>query len=120
VQNALGQLFRVFDRNKPIGVGRELTKAHEELVVRPIHELQDYFSSPKGEFTFLVPPDEPPPADPAAVPGVEVLRHELGLITESQGLRGRQALKVLAGRYGLSVNELYERLRDPDDKSQKP
>ena len=41
-----------------VAMGRELTKAHEELVVRPISEHLNALTSPRGEFTLLVYPSD--------------------------------------------------------------
>src|SRR5262249_20656038 len=38
------------------GLARELTKVHEELVIRPISDLLQRFKHPVGEFTVLLPP----------------------------------------------------------------
>ena len=115
VQQSLAGLQRVFGPDHVIGVGRELTKAHEELVVSPIINMTARFEEPRGEFTILVPPISRAPQAPRDLPKSATLQHELGLITENAGLKGREALKRLAGRYGRSVNELYRRLNEPDD-----
>jgi 16S rRNA (cytidine1402-2'-O)-methyltransferase len=100
-------------------VARELTKTHEELVIGPISGLLDKFMEPKGEFTVLVPPAEPQATTPQALPKPEDLRIELGQITEMLGLRGRAALKILAERYGIPVNDLYTRLTGDNKDGQK-
>lgn len=92
-----------------ISVGRELTKAHEELVVRPISECIAHFVRPRGEFTVLVPPlDRPVQVVP--LPNISALRHEMWYLTNSVGEKPRAALKVLAEKYGTSVNDLYKLL----------
>ena len=58
IRRTLSDLEAQLGREREIAVGRELTKAHEELVVWPIYQLIEYFSEPKGEFTVLVPPAE--------------------------------------------------------------
>src|SRR5215217_4604496 len=40
--------------DRTVAVARELTKAHEELVVRPISEYLQRLSDPRGEFTVVV------------------------------------------------------------------
>ena len=110
VRDTLDRLVLVFDQNKLIGVGRELTKAHEELVVRPILELVEKFVEPRGEFTFLVPPDASDGQEARPLPDLQVLQQEPGQITESDGVTGRAAVKVLASRYRMPVNELYDLL----------
>jgi 16S rRNA (cytidine1402-2'-O)-methyltransferase len=106
----LDDLARVFGAGHEIAIGRELTKAHEELVVRPISEMKDYFREPRGEFTLLIPPPALPETGVAATPDAAELRLELGRIAKVAGTKRREALKLLAARYGLSVNELYRLL----------
>ena len=45
--------------NRPIIVGRELTKLHEEFVTGTPAQLLQRFESPQGEFTFMIPPADP-------------------------------------------------------------
>ena len=113
LQKTLGDLTATFGDAHVIGVGRELTKAHEELVIGPISEIQARFAEPRGEFTLLVPP-RPVTAQLFPVPEPSKLRDELGHITNTGAKGRRDALKVLAARYGLSVNEIY-RLLDHED-----
>jgi hypothetical protein len=68
-----------------------------------------HFANPLGEFTLLV----PPMASPDAVsdsPDASALAVELGELTNNGRLKRREALKVLAERHGMSVNDLYRRL----------
>ena len=102
-----------------IGVGRELTKAHEELVIGPIREAIVRFTNPRGEFTLLIPPPELDRSPDQETPSADALRVELGRIAKNSGSGRREALKLLAARYGMSVNELYRLLRDGDDDGQK-
>ncbi len=101
------QLARVLGGDSIVLVGRELTKAHEELVFCPINELALRFSAPKGEFTVVIPARDKPDRSPLPLPDEESLRVELGQLAENEGAHGRQALKLLAARYGRTVNELY-------------
>lgn len=115
VVDALDRLCGVFDQNKQIGVGRELTKAHEELVVQPIHSLLERFREPRGEFTFLIPADPPAPDASVRLPTLEALRLELGQTTENGNISRRSAVKRMAARYGVAVNELYAMLQGEED-----
>jgi hypothetical protein len=49
---------------------------------------------------------------------VTELRVELGQLTNIDGSTRRQALKVLAERYGVAVNQLYRLMDDGQDGSQ--
>jgi 16S rRNA (cytidine1402-2'-O)-methyltransferase len=44
--------------DRPICVARELTKAHEELVIRPINEFLKLTKTPRGEYVLIVSPAE--------------------------------------------------------------
>jgi 16S rRNA (cytidine1402-2'-O)-methyltransferase len=93
-------------------LGRELTKMHEELAVRPISEHLARLVSPRGEFTVVVAPPED--AEPAAAPlpdPADLLR-EFGETAEnSQGSR-RDAVRQLADRYRVSPREMYRLLEE--------
>jgi 16S rRNA (cytidine1402-2'-O)-methyltransferase len=106
----LTDIGAVFGVNHPVGVGRELTKTHEELVVKPISELLRHFSEPRGEFTVLIPPVRPDAETEMAPPSADQLSAELGEVTNNLGLRRREALKVVAERHGMAVNALYKLL----------
>ena len=116
IGRTLADLETTFGSNHVIAVGRELTKAHEELVIQPIASLKTYFSAPKGEFTVLVPPRPTSSEEPKVLPNADELRSELGRLTNVEGSGRREALKVLAGRYGVSVNALYRLLSSGDDQ----
>ena len=113
VRDALDRLSLVFDPTQSIGMARELTKAHEELVVRPILQILEGLGEPRGEFTFLIPPDASSSVF-QALPSVQVLRSELGQLIETGRIRRRAAVKILASRYGVAVNELYALLQTPE------
>jgi 16S rRNA (cytidine1402-2'-O)-methyltransferase len=94
-----------------VAVGRELTKAHEELVVRPISQHLARLGEGRGEFTLVVAPE--PPTVPAgrAVESAD-LALEFGQLTADKGMGRREALRLLARKYGLSARDTYRRLED--------
>ena len=55
ILGTLTELAELIGLDSPVGVARELTKVHEELVVQPISVLLKLFENPVGEFTVLVP-----------------------------------------------------------------
>ena len=90
-------------------IGRELTKAHEELVVRHISGHLAALGEPRGEFAIAVHlPSHVKNVE--EMPGEEAIEAELGQLMESGALTRREGLRVLAQRYGSSVRELYQRL----------
>jgi 16S rRNA (cytidine1402-2'-O)-methyltransferase len=96
--------------DRRIGIARELTKVHEELVVRQISELLKYFREPRGEFTFLLPPSSTLDAPPDPV-SADILEVEFGELTKSVAGSRRKLVKILADRHGLSANEIYRMLQ---------
>jgi 16S rRNA (cytidine1402-2'-O)-methyltransferase len=114
IRKTLADIGKAIGLDRSIGIARELTKTHEEYVIRPITDHLLHFLEPKGEFTVLLPPsavDE----SARALPAVSQLREELGELTNSGGLRRRKALKVLAERHGMAVNDLYKALGGTDE-----
>jgi 16S rRNA (cytidine1402-2'-O)-methyltransferase len=106
----LTDLGSVVGIDRPVCVARELTKTHEELVVRPIKDLLQHFEEPRGEFTVLLPPAREAEAITVPPPDPDSLEAELGDLTNNGRLRRREALKILAERHGLTVNALYKLL----------
>jgi 16S rRNA (cytidine1402-2'-O)-methyltransferase len=93
---------------RPIIVGREITKLHEEFVSGTIPELLTRFDVPQGEFTVLV-----PPADPAAEVAPEVTDDSVvalfGQITELRRSGSkRDAARETGERLGLTAKQVYE------------
>ena len=109
ILGTLTDLGAVIGLDARVCIARELTKVHEELVTRPISELLEVFKQPIGEFTVLVPPRDSA-QEAVAVPGRTELMDEFGDLTNTQHLKRREALKILAERHGMAVNALYKLL----------
>jgi 16S rRNA (cytidine1402-2'-O)-methyltransferase len=109
VRQTFEAMLELWGPAREVAVARELTKAHEELVRRPINEVLAHFIEPRGEFTILVPPSAVTGTELPS-PGVDELRRELGELTNNGAVRRREALRVLADRYGLTVNDLYRQI----------
>jgi len=119
IRQALDALATVLEPDRPVGIGRELTKAHEELVLSPISDLADRFADAKGEFTVVVMPAPEQPAVPRTPPEAGVLHVELGHLLEIGGRSRRQAIKMLADRHQIGANELYRLLEQGPKGGQK-
>jgi 16S rRNA (cytidine1402-2'-O)-methyltransferase len=94
--------------NRPIILGRELTKLHEEFVTGTPAQLLERFVAPQGEFTVLI-----PPADPALEPVVEVTDEQVvelfGQITESKTTGSkRETARETGERLGLTAKQVYD------------
>jgi len=108
VQRTLADLLAVLG-DRQAAVGRELTKIHEELVVRPIAAHLAQLGEPRGEYTIVVRlPDTW--AQPVDFPGDAELLTEFGVLTESVPGRRRDVVRLLAGKYGRTPGEIYGRL----------
>ena len=94
-------------------IGRELTKAHEEVVECPISEAESKVSALRGEFVVLIPPAKTDESVTRPMLSRETLAAEVGQLIEHGGVSRRDALRSLAVRYGVSVNRLYKLLEDP-------
>ena len=94
--------------NRPIIVGRELTKLHEEFVTGTPAQLLERFETPQGEFTVMI-----PPADPALEPVVEATDEQVvelfGQITESKTTGSkRETARETGERLGLTAKQVYD------------
>jgi len=96
--------------NRSVALGRELTKAHAELVVRPISlhlagKLQE-----RGEFTLVVDGAASLPATVPTPPSAEQLKVEIGAMTNGATATRRDAIRALAKRHGLSNRQVFNLL----------
>jgi 16S rRNA (cytidine1402-2'-O)-methyltransferase len=92
--------------DRRLAIGREITKIHELLAVRPISEWIAHPPPPLGEFVLLIfPGTKPPggerPAEPAR------LAHEFWLLTENEGLGRRAAIREVAKRFEVSSRIVF-------------
>ncbi len=93
---------------RPIMVGRELTKMHEEFVTGTPEELAKRFESPHGEFTLMIPPEGPGdrPSEAASEDDVMIL---FGQITEMTGFGSkREVAREVGERLGLTAKAVYD------------
>ncbi len=108
LRRTLEELQILVDR--PIFVGRELTKLHEELVWATPSELLERFENPYGEFTLIIPPGEAAEVAKAA-PSDEDIQDLVGRITEIDRPRSkREAARIAGERLGLTAKRVYEAL----------
>lgn len=91
-------------------VGREITKVHEELVVRPISEHIRLLGQPRGEYALVVKGHEEVAAGPEAVPSPAEVATEFGELTYNGGLDRRSAIRSLAERHRLSARAVFDLL----------
>jgi 16S rRNA (cytidine1402-2'-O)-methyltransferase len=96
--------------DQPIVIGRELTKAHEELVRGPISAVGDLLSSVRGEFSVALELGALTNIAPSERPSAPEIAAEFGHLTDSVGYSRRGAILELAKRHHLSARTVYSML----------
>jgi 16S rRNA (cytidine1402-2'-O)-methyltransferase len=114
IQEFLNDLRDIFG-NRTIALGRELTKAHEELVVRPISAVLETLGEPRGEYTVVVQPAQRAvdAARPLPLPGT--LRAEFYQMTNNYHGSRRETVKALADKYQVPTRLMYQLLETGRD-----
>ena len=100
------KLMMVCWGDRTVALCREMTKIHEELVVRPISDLIDVIGTPRGEYTGVVWPSPTQRLPSEELPTGADLLSELGVLTNNSGSR-RKAVRELGRRYGLTTKQMY-------------
>jgi 16S rRNA (cytidine1402-2'-O)-methyltransferase len=101
-----------------VAVGRELTKAHEELVRGPISAVLLRLNEPRGEFTVVADVGHSTEYAAAGTPAGELLLAEFGQLTENGRLRRRAAIAALAKKYGQSAGVVYQAIEQAKKRGQ--
>ncbi|MDQ3168615.1 MAG: 16S rRNA (cytidine(1402)-2'-O)-methyltransferase [Acidobacteriota bacterium] len=95
--------------DRPIIVGREISKVFESLVERPITMHLAEEVAARGEYAVVI-PHEVVRQEPASIgqgaPGASDLLAEFGEMTEN-GMRPREIAKRLAVKYGIPAGDIY-------------
>lgn len=94
--------------DRPTALARELTKSHEELVVRPISEHLAAISGPIGEYTLVIAPASEGADEMVQSPPDAALAAEFGELTEQLGFGRREALRELGRKYGKTTRQIYD------------
>ena len=90
-------------------LGRELTKVHEQLVVRPISQLIKGLTEERGEFTLVV-AGAPQHSTGQEVPPPAQMAREFGELTNILPVNRRDAIRTLATKYAISSREVFSLL----------
>ena len=108
IVNLLEQLSKSCGDNRPIQIGRELTKRYEESIGQTIKEAIEYFQTkpPRGEFTIVLGGNLKPKQDNAQSE-LEAINKLKSLISE--GHKIKEAAKIIAEETGYSKNWLYSK-----------
>jgi len=96
--------------DRVVALGRELTKAHEELVVRPISQHLLLLTELRGEFTLIISGKRPIELSDSQELDPETVAGEFrGLIAAGAKSR-REALRTLALQYDIPAREVFDLL----------
>lgn len=98
--------------DRVIALGRELTKAHEKLVIQPISAHLSRNLEERGEFTVVVSGASEPLRGEDPTPSPPQLLAEIGHLIDKQPLSRREAIRTLAKRHGLSNREVFRLLEE--------
>jgi 16S rRNA (cytidine1402-2'-O)-methyltransferase len=90
-----------------VAIGRELTKAHEELVRGPISVVIEGLGQARGEFTVVVDIGRMTDNTEHQPVGDSDIATEFGVLTKYGGLRRREAIAQVARRHGRTPNDVY-------------
>jgi 16S rRNA (cytidine1402-2'-O)-methyltransferase len=105
IQPTLRELADVLG-DRPIMVGRELTKVHQEFLRGTAQEVASHPIHPRGEFTVVVGPAIHRAAQQTHISDEQIL-HEFCQLTDSEALRRRQVIGQIAKRLGKPSREVY-------------
>jgi 16S rRNA (cytidine1402-2'-O)-methyltransferase len=94
--------------DRPIVLCRELTKVHEYVVKSPISAALESDLPERGEFTVVVSPAQAAQPPVGSLPSERELATEFGLLTNDNRVGRREALRLLAKKYGLSTKAVYD------------
>lgn len=98
--------------NRPLVVGRELTKLHQEFLRGSADYLGKCLITPRGEFTVVVGPDTENVDSIAFEYDSQRVANDFRHLTESGGLTRREAISELARRYGRPSREIFASLEE--------
>jgi 16S rRNA (cytidine1402-2'-O)-methyltransferase len=95
--------------DRTVALGRELTKLHEQLVVRPISRHLEELREERGEFTVVVEGAKVGETG-QEVPAPEQMAREFGELTNIAAVGRRDAIRTLAAKYSMSSRDVFSLL----------
>ena len=104
--------------DRVVALGRELTKVHEQLVVRPISGHLKELTEERGEFTVVVAGASESPTSHQEVPGPRQMAHEFGELTNMNAVNRRDAIRTLAIKYDISSRAVFSLLECAKDSTE--
>lgn len=105
IQRTLGELGRLLG-DRPMLVGRELTKTHQEFIRGSAIALFGQTTDPRGEYTVVLGPREHETGQVIMASDQDIYA-EFGLKTENVGSSRRQRVSSIARKHGRPAKEIY-------------
>ena len=96
--------------DRTVALGRELTKMHEQLVVRPISRHLEELEEERGEFTLVVAGAKVGGTGDQEVPAPQQMAREFGELTNTATVGRREAIRTLAAKYSISSRDVFSLL----------
>jgi len=92
--------------DRPIMVGRELTKVHQEFLYGTAGDLSRRLTNPRGEFTVVVGPLVALPKQSTDLTDADVAS-EFERAVQNQGVSRREAIAIVARKFNKTNREVY-------------
>ncbi|MEO5742952.1 MAG: 16S rRNA (cytidine(1402)-2'-O)-methyltransferase [Vicinamibacterales bacterium] len=108
IQQTLSEVAEILG-DRPMTVARELTKLHETIVNTTARQATQLEIPERGEFTIVLGPYSKPAEEPQVIQDEELMDYFYQM-TKSSNLSRRKALVATADKFGLSPNQVYDRL----------
>ena len=119
IRTTLEQIHQTIG-DRPVAVGRELTKAHEEWVRGPISSVLNELGDPRGEFTVVIGVSQMPDVPQRLTPSAAEMFSEFGEMTANRATSRRAAINALARRHRLPPNEVYAAIEEARKSGKQP
>lgn len=105
VRETLAALLEIAG-DRPVSIGRELTKVHETYLRGRLAAVLDQLGEPRGEYTVVVGPPDCSLPEPEALTTDAALA-EFEALTASGGMTRRDAVSAMARRHQLPARAIY-------------
>jgi 16S rRNA (cytidine1402-2'-O)-methyltransferase len=104
---------------RPIMLGREITKLHQQFIRGTAEDVLSQLSDPKGEFTIVVGPDHGSGAA-LELPDDQTLADEFSCMANGVLGSRRSALASVARKYGRPTREIYAAIERVKKSGERP
>jgi len=105
--------------NRPIMLGREITKLHQQFIRGTAESVLSELDDPKGEFTIVVGPNHGSAVE-LELPDDQVLADEFSYIANTGSGSRRSAVATVARKYGRPAREIYAAIERVKKSVERP